>query len=199
MDVGCNISFKTSYWYFVQPIAPLNRDHKPFQYHLLEHQIPRTDPYRIVQIRRTNQTFRQIGLAAILSSSTSALGFYTLSLSPINPVGSFGQFAAIGICISCILTITILYLFFQSSFQNNSNSIINTSRFWHRILDKTFTNLLKFRITVITTHLIALTTAIYFMSKVEVNGSLIGEIPKHHPILADKDFMEREFGGMRSF
>lgn len=147
----------------------------------------------------TNQTFRQIGLAAILSSSTSALGFYTLSLSPINPVGSFGQFAAIGICISCILTITILYLFFQSSFQNNSNSIINTSRFWHRILDKTFTNLLKFRITVITTHLIALTTAIYFMSKVEVNGSLIGEIPKHHPILADKDFMEREFGGMRSF
>ena len=37
------------------------------------------------------------------------------------------------------------------------------------------------------------------MSKVEVNGSLIGEIPKHHPILADKDFMEREFGGMRSF
>jgi predicted RND superfamily exporter protein len=42
-------------------------------------------------------------------------------------------------------------------------------------------------------------SSIYFIKKVEVNSSLLQEIPKKNPVLDDYKFMETDFAGTRPF
>ncbi|MBK9961198.1 MAG: MMPL family transporter [Saprospiraceae bacterium] len=145
------------------------------------------------------KTIQEIGFAAFLTSATSALGFLTLAISPIDPVRYFGLYAALGICISYIITFSGLVQYYNSSYYTFKLLSVKPTAFKPKFLNATFNYLLNFKQPILLIYLITIGIGLYYTSRIEVNGSLIDEIPKTHPIFADKAFMENEFAGTRSF
>jgi predicted RND superfamily exporter protein len=53
-------------------------------------------------------SFREVALATLLTSFTTAIGFITLMFVPIEPVREFGLYTSIGITFAYILSFTLL-------------------------------------------------------------------------------------------
>lgn len=54
------------------------------------------------------EAMKKMGLAVVMTSATTAIGFMTLLSSEMPPFKVFGAFTALGIIISCLLTLTFI-------------------------------------------------------------------------------------------
>ncbi|MCB0638056.1 MAG: MMPL family transporter, partial [Lewinella sp.] len=83
-------------------------------------------------------TFREIGLATLLTSVTTAVGFATLLTSRVTPIRDFGINAALGVLIAYLTVITFttaVLSFFET------DQIIKLGRgqaFWERLMERAY-------------------------------------------------------------
>ncbi len=143
------------------------------------------------------RTFKDIGPAVFLTSVTIAVGFFSLCNTNIIPVRIFGLFAGIGVMIEYIVTIGFMWAI------NNLTPVPSTKGFktigWEKFLSSCFLLLIKNKYRVFLVTFLFLALSVFFISKIQVNRSLLREIPKNNPILESYKFIENQFAGTRSF
>jgi len=146
-----------------------------------------------------DKTYKEIGLATFFTCCTIAIGFITLGITNIIPIRNFGFFAAIGIMLGFVITMISLYVFYSISPVPKIVYEKGADHRWNRFLAFSFQKILKNKILVFSFLAILTGISIYYSTKIEINSSLLQEIPKKNPMLEDYRFMEKDFAGTRPF
>jgi uncharacterized protein len=144
------------------------------------------------------KTFKEIGLATFLTSLTTAIGFFSLCITDILPIKMFGFFAGIGVLLSFIITAGFTWSVYVG-FSSISTGGWVKSNTWNSFLTNLLLTLLKHKKTVLSIMVVMMIAAIYFIGKIQINSSLLQEIPRENPVLKDFHFIEENFSGTRPF
>ncbi len=142
-------------------------------------------------------TVREIGLATLLTSVTTAIGFASLMTSRIGPIGDFGLNAAIGVVIAylTVITFTIALLSFF-----HTNQLIKLGRgqaFWEKLMQGAYTATLEKKGTIITAALAVLLLCFLGISQISTNYTITQNLPRGEKVSSDFLYFEETFAGFR--
>jgi len=138
----------------------------------------------------------------LYTSLTSAVGFFSLSFSPIPPVQAFGVFVAIGVMVAWFLTITFIPAYISLISENSlkdfgHGALKNESHvgFMDRALVaiNRFT-LHRFRAIIIFTICLVM-ISLFGISKIQVNDNPIRWFNKNHQIRVADKVLNEHFSG----
>ncbi|MFZ9386363.1 MAG: efflux RND transporter permease subunit [Chitinophagaceae bacterium] len=146
-----------------------------------------------------NKTYREIGIATFYTCCTVAAGFISLGITNIIPIRNFGFFAAAGIFFGFIITLVLLYDYYLAAPSPRVASLPGQGKAWDRLLTGSFRFVLKYKTGVLASLFVLGVVSVFYASRIQVNSSLLDEIPRKNPILNDYQFMEKDFSGTRPF
>lgn len=145
------------------------------------------------------RTFNELKVPTFFAALTTAVGFFTLSITDILPIRTFGIFMGIGV----LLAFVISYLFLQSYYhittepapiQHNKHN-----KQWSLLLNWSYSQVVKHKIKILAFTCLLMIVSLYYIFKIQINGSLLEEIPARNALLSDYKFIENEFYGTRNF
>ncbi len=146
-----------------------------------------------------NKAYREIGLATFYTCCTVAAGFITLGITDIIPIRNFGLFTAAGLFIAFGITLVVLYAYYSFTPPPRVAGEQQADRRWNRFLAGLLRGVLKNKLAVFAGLGLLSAVSLYYTTKIEINSSLLMEIPRKNPMLDDYRFMEKDFSGTRSF
>ena len=141
-------------------------------------------------------TLREVGIATLLTSVTTAIGFATLAVTDSIPVKNLGIYTAMGVLITYVITIC---LFTSVSTLSNSTRISEHHGKWKAILDQLLIRVLRQRFTVLIIYFILFMVSLYGVSKIKVDTMLISDFPIDHKVTRDFRFFDQQFEGSKPF
>lgn len=142
-------------------------------------------------------TIREIGLATLMTSATTAIGFLSLLTNRVAPIKSFGINAGIGVMIAYIVVLFFTTVFL-SFFNAEQIAKIGTR---HKNWDKAmlwiynYTRLNARQIVGIFG--VALALSAWGISRITTNYEMLNNLPRDGKITEDFHFFERELSGFR--
>lgn len=142
-------------------------------------------------------TIKQIGLATLMTSLTTAAGFATLLSSKIVPIQEFGMNSALGVIIAYVVvlgfTCPILSFFEKEQLVSDHKKKDR----WGKLLDKAYFFSVDRKGLIYILSLILLVVFAFGISKVHTNYDLVNNLPRSAKITADFKYFEEEFAGFR--
>ncbi len=179
---------------FLMPIAVLDSIHIMSEFF---------DKYQRIRDRRKTiwNVMNELFTPMLYTSLTSAVGFFSLSFSPIPPVQVFGIFVAIGIMIAWVLTMTLIpayiMLMKEESFANFGRVAAEEEK--GHVLDRVLVFLrdvsLKYYKAILTVTGIIVLISFYGISKIQVNDNPVRWFEAKHPIRIADRILNKHFGG----
>ena len=140
---------------------------------------------------------KDVAIAILLTSLTTALGFFTLSYSNIQPFIEFGIFTSIGVAYAYLLAIFVLPLLLNLvSFKNGRGLDKNQTTSMVTALYR-FTKKRPGFVLLFTAFLLLL--SFWGMSKLRINSYLYEELSADDPFSETLNFFENHFSGIRTF
>lgn len=141
-------------------------------------------------------TWKEVGQATLLTSVTTAIGFFTLLTASSKPISQMGVVTGSGVIIAFIVTFTLLPAIItiwpdfikpaKRSKDTSSNSMAPGLVFIKR-------NSLKVKLTFV----LVTIAAIIGLAKLEIDAKLISDLPEPSSIKTSFLFFEEAFGGSK--
>ncbi len=174
---------------FLMPIAVLDSVHILSEFF---------DKYPKIKDRQKTiiSVMEELFVPMLYTSLTSAVGFFSLSFSPIPPVQVFGIFVAIGVMIAWFLTITFIpaYIaFIPERFLENFGEKQGSSGYLWLVKFGKMTVKYKWWISAVS--LVVLIFSVIGISKIDVNDNPVKWFTKSHPIRVADRILNRHFAG----
>ncbi len=143
-------------------------------------------------------TMNQIGLATLLTSLTTAVGFSSLLTSKIQPIRDFGLNSAGGVIIAylVVITFTLAALSFIPSHLLQKKSF---HPYWDKLMNISYRSTIKYRKHIIAFTLFLLGLFIYGISLISTNYQIENNLPIGAKITEDFFFFEKNYAGFRPF
>lgn len=144
-------------------------------------------------------TIREIGMATLLTSLTTAVGFATLLTSRIDPIRNFGINAALGVMIAYVTVIFFTTALLSYLSVDQIVKIGKQQAFWDRLLERAynFTRLKSGRIKIGIA--VAAVLCALGISMITTNNRITSSLPRGKKITTDFLFFEQELAGFRPF
>jgi uncharacterized protein len=142
-------------------------------------------------------TIQEIGLATLLTSLTTAIGFAALVTSKVIPIRDFGINAAIGVMIAYVTVLlftTTVISFFQTE---QLIKIGHKGSRWDQFMSliNTFTKVYAKQIMLVTLAFFAL--SLYGISRITTNYRIESNLPRGEKLTSDFFFFEDKMAGFR--
>jgi len=142
-------------------------------------------------------TIKEIGLATLLTSITTAIGFASLLTSRIGPIKDFGINAAFGVVIA-YLTVVFFTTALLSMFKTDDLiKLGKNNQFWENLMERTYQFTLKHPIRIVIGSVLVALVSFYGISIITTNYQLENNLPIGKKITKDFQFFERQFAGYR--
>lgn len=143
-------------------------------------------------------SMKEIGLATLLTSLTTAIGFFSLIVIPVKPIQSFAVFISLAVMITFFITITILPALFIIS---KPPPVVEKYKnpFWYKILAKGFRWTLRNKLAIILSFALVSIVSAVGITKLESNNYIMDELKDDNPIKADFNYIDENYGGIRPF
>lgn len=142
-------------------------------------------------------TIKEIGLATLFTSITTAIGFATLMTSNVRPIRDFGMNAAMGVIIAYVtvifLTTSVLILFSKEQIIKESKA----SDFWHNLMVSWYGKTLKHGKLIAGISAVFVALCFYGMSLITMNYTVESNLPITAKITDDFLYFEEKFSGFR--
>ena len=142
-------------------------------------------------------TIREIGLATLMTSLTTAVGFGSLVTSKVYPIRDFGINAAMGVMVAYL---TVIFFTSVLLAMMDRNQLIKEGKrleIWPRLM-QWFYDVTKIHPRRVSFGAVAiLGVALYGISLITTNYSIINNMPKGSKITEDFKFFEENFAGFR--
>ena len=142
---------------------------------------------------------KEIGLATLLTSITTAIGFASLLTSRVGPIKDFGINAAVGVLIAYV-TVIIFTTSVISWFK--TDQIIKLGRgqaFWEQSMEWAYQFSLKYPGRILIGGALVLVLSAWGISRITTNYGIINNMPKGKKITEDFRFFEAFLTGFRPF
>ncbi len=142
-------------------------------------------------------TIKEIGLATLLTSTTTAVGFASLMTSRIGPIKDFGINAAFGVAIA-YLTVIFFTTALLSMFKTDDLiKLGKNNQFWENLMEKTYQFTINHPIRIVIGSVLVALISFYGISIITTNYQLENNLPIGKKITKDFQFFERQFAGYR--
>ncbi len=151
------------------------------------------------QVDAIKVTFKEVGLATLFTSITTAVGFITLLMVPIKPMSEFGLYSAIGVLLAFVIAITFLPSALsllkppKISFKKSNRS------FWNKTLSTSFLFVLRNPKKIVITYSFVFIAAIIGILQLKVDYKLLEDLSEKDPLQQDFRFFENNYSGIRPF
>ena len=142
-------------------------------------------------------TMKEIGMATLLTSMTTAVGFLSLLTSRLKPIQDFGVNSAMGVVLAfiCVILFTCAVLSLIPKEKILKNTIQND--WWTKRMNNVYHYTYdKRKLISILTFLFLIVAAIG-ISRVSTNYTVKSNLPRNAKITADFEFFEKEMAGFR--
>ncbi|MEM6316153.1 MAG: MMPL family transporter [Bacteroidota bacterium] len=142
-------------------------------------------------------TIKEIGLATLLTSTTTAIGFASLLTSRIGPIKDFGVNAAFGVVIA-YLTVIFFTTALLSMFKTDDLiKLGKNNQLWENMMEKSYQFTLQKPTQIIVGGVIVAALSFWGISRITTNYQLENNLPIGQKITKDFQFFERQFAGYR--
>ena len=148
---------------------------------------------KIVAIKNS---LREVGLATLLTSVTTAVGFLSLLTSNIVPISRFGMNMAIGVILAFVLSYSILPVVYYLM-PLPKIAVRKKSFNWEKFLRPLFLWVMRNRIAVLFTFIGLLGLSAYGITKIVSDNFLLEDIREDHFLRKEIGFFEENFSGAR--
>jgi len=142
-------------------------------------------------------TIKEIGLATLFTSITTAIGFATLMTSNVRPIREFGMNAAMGVIIAYVtvifFTTCLLTLFSKEQIIKESKA----SDFWHKLMQNWYGKTLRHGKLIAGISAVVVALSFYGMSLITMNYTVESNLPITAKITDDFLYFEEKFSGFR--
>lgn len=142
-------------------------------------------------------TMKDIGLATLLTSVTTSVGFATLLFSRLQPIKDFGMNAAAGVMIAFAVIILFCYVFLPMfSFEQLAPKANRLSK-WEGFLEKWYQQTKNYSKTIWISSAVILAISLFGISKITTNYTLSSNLPLNAKLTQDYKYFEKVFAGFR--
>jgi len=142
-------------------------------------------------------TIKEIGLATLLTSITTAIGFASLLSSRIIPIKEFGVNAAIGVLVAYV-TVIFLTTALLSYFNREQLTYLTAQKnIWEKLLEGTYQMTLKYPRQILVGSFLLVGLCFWGISTISTNYRLESNLPIGATITKDFQFFEKAFAGFR--
>ena len=142
-------------------------------------------------------TIKQIGMATLLTSLTTAAGFATLLSSRIIPIKEFGINSAFGVIIAYVVVIGFTCPLMSFFSREKMIPPVKKNNIWDALLDKAYHFSLTRQKLISIVSLVCLVIFAYGISLVHTNYNLYDNLPRNTDISNDFLYFEDQFAGFR--
>lgn len=144
-----------------------------------------------------SRAVKQVGLATLLTSFTTAVGFLTLTTINVNPIIDLGIYAALGIVIAFAITYMLfptLIILIKPNIDAQKQSKVLASlpaKIYHVVNKKSRAILLS--------SLVLFLLCLGGVAQLEVDAYLVNDLPKNDTVKTDFLFFDQQFTGSKPF
>jgi len=151
------------------------------------------------QTEAIKKAYREVGIATLLTSVTTAIGFLTLLTIDMGPVRSFGIYTAIGVMLAFVLAYTLLPSLLVLVKPPKVSCKENNETIWYKILHKTFAFVIQKRKLLAVSFLGLVILSAFGSSLVVPDYFLLEDLVKDDQLRQDYEYFDKEFMGLRPF
>jgi len=141
---------------------------------------------------------KKVGMATLLTSLTTALGFITLIGVKMKPVQSFGIFTAVGVVLAFVLSVFFITAIFMIIPVPKISRRKVSGKSWEWSLARVFNLLLRNRKLVYAFYFLLTLVSIYGAFQIKFDYYLMQDLSEDHPLMQESRYFE-QFGGVRPF
>jgi uncharacterized protein len=149
-------------------------------------------------IEAIKEAIKLVGMATFLTSLTTAIGFFSLAVSPIAPIKNFGLYTGIGVIFAFIITFTtipcLLVLLNKPLNKSTSGRIP-----WSRLLGNLHHWSIGHRNSILIFSLIVFLLGGIATLNVKKNTFLIVGVDKSDPLMQSMIYFDKNFDGNKPF
>lgn len=142
--------------------------------------------------------FKEIGLATLLTSITTSIGFFSLAFVNVIPIQVFGWYTGVGVIFAFILTFaTLPFLFYYTK----TPALIRKQKknYWLPILRKSFLFTLHNRKWLPIFSVVLILGFGWGISKIVSNNFILDDIRENVEMKQNFNFFDENYGGVRPF
>lgn len=145
------------------------------------------------------QSVNEVGLATLLTSITTAIGFFSLYFVRVEPIQRFGIVIGIGVLIAFVLTFALLpvcfYLFPDPKYIHKTTK----DHFWKKYLEGWFVWITKKRSAVLVIWGLIVAVCITGGTMLETDNLIMDDLDQSEQIQKDFRYLGEHYGGIRPF
>ena len=142
---------------------------------------------------------KEVGLATLLTSITTSVGFFSLYFVNVQPIQAFGVVMGFGVLIAFVLTFLTLpilfYIFPGPKYVRKSKK----EHFWKKYLFRGFCIVLRKRKQIIWSTIIVVLISIGGIMQLKSNNFLMDDLSQDEPLKVDFNYLDDHYGGIRPF
>jgi uncharacterized protein len=142
-------------------------------------------------------TIRELTIRLLMTSLTTAIGFFSLASSSMKPIRNFGIEAGTGVMLAFIVSITL----FPSIIDNIKMRVLSgrQSIVWENLIKRINKVVDRFPDRIILVTVLMTCISIVGIFNIDKNNYILGNFSEKSDIMADFDFFEKNLSGVRSF
>ena len=149
------------------------------------------------KIEAIKVSLKEVGMATLLTSITTTIGFMTLITINVQPIQSFGIITGIGVLIAFLVTILVLPVSFYIFPSPKRIMRPQQVPIWNELLRRWFIAILRKRKRVLAISGIIITIFSLLIFRVESNNYMMDDLSANEPIKQDFNFLDEHYGGIR--
>jgi len=142
-------------------------------------------------------TIKEIGLATLLTSITTAIGFASLLTSRIGPIKDFGINAAFGVVIAYVTVVFFTTALLSMFKTDDLIKLGRNNQLWENLMEKSYQFTLRNPKNIALGAVLVATISFYGISIITTNYRLENNLPIGSKLKSDFKFFEKQFAGYR--
>ena len=146
-------------------------------------------------------TLKEIGMAILLTSITTAIGFASLMISKVPPIRMFGMFAALGVLFAYIIAVILMpnaLMAIPPKRLIGTKGISNSGR-WKTVLSRVDEVVKRQGKWIVIGFVVVIGFSIWGMTRISFNAYLLDDVKRSDPLSKNMRFFEDQFYGFRTF
>lgn len=151
------------------------------------------------KVNALKNMLRKVGVATLLTSLTTALGFITLIGVNMEPVKNFGIFTSVGVVLAFVISILFIPAIFMLI---NKPKIVHVEKLksaWDTFLGHLFLKLCRGYKKVLGLYVVITILAFVGASQIKFDYYLMQDLGPEEPLMKELAYFQKEFGGIRPF
>lgn len=144
-------------------------------------------------------TLKESGFASLLTSITTAVGFFSLVTSPIGPISNFGLYTGTSVLLTFVLAYTLLPAMMVLLDKPKMHRPSKDGRSWFDLLGNLFRKVVNNRLAIMAISAGFVVISVASITRIKIDSTFLEDLSDDDPVKQDFFYFEEKFAGVHPF